>query len=162
MYFKYILIESTPLLTTIGIMQISRYSDFAVRVLMFAALKQPALVTIDEVADSFAISRHHLVKIVHALGQAGFLVTRRGAGGGFRLALPPEKITLGTVIRLTETADTIINCHDRPNAACRIFPACRLKWAFAEAGEAFFATLDRYSLASLVRPKAELKELLSL
>jgi Rrf2 family nitric oxide-sensitive transcriptional repressor len=99
---------------------------------------------------------------VHALGQAGFLATRRGAGGGFRLALAPEKIALGAVIRLTESADTTINCQDRADVACRIFPACRLKWAFAEAGEAFFATLDRYSLASLVRPKAELKELLSL
>jgi Rrf2 family nitric oxide-sensitive transcriptional repressor len=143
-------------------MQISRYSDYAVRVLMFAALKQPALVTIDEVADSFAISRHHLVKVVHALGQAGFLATRRGAGGGFRLALPPEKIMLGPVIRLTETTNTVVNCQDRPGVACRILPACRLKRAFAEAGEAFFAVLDRCSLASLVRPKSELKGLLSL
>jgi Rrf2 family nitric oxide-sensitive transcriptional repressor len=143
-------------------MQISRYSDYAVRVLMFAALKQPALVTIDEVAGSFTISRHHLVKIVHALGQAGFLATRRGAGGGFRLALPPEKIMLGAVIRLTEVTDTVVNCQDRPDVACRIFPACRLKRAFAEAGEAFFAVLDSRSLASLVRPKSELLELLSL
>ncbi len=143
-------------------MQISLYSDYAVRVLMFAALKQSRLVTIDEVAARYAISRHHLVKIVHALGRAGFLATQRGAGGGFRLALPPDEIMIGAVIRFTETTDTVINCQDRPEETCLIFPACRLKRAFAEAGEAFFAVLDRHSLASLVRPRSQLKALLNL
>lgn len=143
-------------------MHVSRYSDYALRVLMYAALREPAPVTIDEVADSFAVSRHHLVKIVHALGQAGFLATRRGAGGGFRLARPPDEIMVGEVVRLTEATGAIVNCHDRPGVTCRIFPTCRLKRAFAEAGEAFFAVLDGYSLTGLVRPKPELKALLSL
>lgn len=143
-------------------MQVSKFTDYALRVLMFAALKEPELVTIDEVAGSFDVSRHHLVKVVHLLGQAGLLATRRGIGGGFRLALPPEKIMLGGVVRLTETTDTVVNCYDNSDATCRIFPACRLKQTFAEAGEAFFAVLDHHSLASLVRPKSELKMLLSL
>lgn len=143
-------------------MQVSRYSDYAVRVLMFAALRAPELVTVDEVAEHFDISRHHLVKVVHALGLAGFLATKRGIGGGFRLALPPDKINLGAVLRLTETTDPAVDCQDSADAMCRIFAACRLKRALAEAGEAFFATLDRYTLANLVRPRSELKELLSL
>lgn len=141
-------------------MQVSKFTDYALRVLMFTALKEPKLTTIDEVANSFNISRHHLVKVVHALGQKGFLATRRGAGGGFHLAVPPEKIMLGTILRLTETTDTVVNCYDRSDVACRLFPACRLKRAFAEAGEAFFAVLDHHSLASLVRTKSELKSLL--
>lgn len=143
-------------------MRLSKYSDYALRVLMYAALREPALATIVEVAGDFDISRHHLVKVVHALGQAGFLATRRGIGGGFRLALPPEKIMLGAVVRLTEADDRVIDCQDRPNELCRIFPACRLKLVLGEAGAAFFAVLDGYSLADLVKPKTELKNLLEI
>lgn len=143
-------------------MQVSRYSDYAMRVLMFAALKESALATVDEVATEFAISRHHLVKVVHALGRGGFLITRRGVGGGFRLARPPEEISLGAVMRLTEVAESMVDCQDGPEVACRILPVCRLRGVFDQAGEAFFAVLDRYTLATLVRPKTELKELLNL
>ena len=73
-------------------MRVSTYSDYALRVLMQAALRSPERITVDEVADAFGISRHHLVKIVHDLGRHGYLATRRGIGGGFTLALPPKKI----------------------------------------------------------------------
>ncbi|HEY9508866.1 MAG TPA: Rrf2 family transcriptional regulator, partial [Verrucomicrobiae bacterium] len=63
-------------------MQLRAYSDYSIRVLMFAALRDPARVTVDEVAGAFAISRHHLVKIVHQLGANGYLDTHRGIGGG--------------------------------------------------------------------------------
>jgi high-affinity iron transporter len=103
-----------------------------------------------------------VAKGVHALGRAGFLATRRGMGGGFRLALPPEKTSLGAVIRLTQANDAMVDCQDGPATLCRIFPACRLRQALKEASGAFFAVLDCYSLASLVKPRAELKELLKI
>jgi Rrf2 family transcriptional regulator, nitric oxide-sensitive transcriptional repressor len=143
-------------------MRISRYTDYALRVLMYAALRAPEIVTIDDVADDFDISRNHLVKVVHALGRAGFLATRRGIGGGFRLALPPEEINLGAVIRLTENDRVVVVCHDSAATLCRIFPSCRLKQTLGEADAAFFAVLDRYSLASLVKSKTELKKLLKI
>ncbi len=127
---------------------------------MYAALRKPALATIDEVADDFDISRHHLVKVVHALGRAGFLATRRGIGGGFTLALPPAEIGLGDVIRLTEADESVIDCKDRGNESCRIFPVCRLKGVLGEAGTAFFSVLDRYSLEDLVQQKADMRNLL--
>jgi Rrf2 family transcriptional regulator, nitric oxide-sensitive transcriptional repressor len=141
-------------------MRLSKYSDYALRVLMYAALRKPELATIDEVADAFDISRHHLVKVVHALGRNGFLSTRRGIGGGFTLALPPAEIGLGNVVRLTESDESVIDCMDSPGQPCRIFPACRLKTVLGEAGAAFFEVLDRYSLEDLVKRKAEMKSLL--
>jgi len=141
-------------------MRLSKYSDYALRVLMYAALRKPELATIDEVADAFDISRHHLVKVVHALGRNGFLSTRRGIGGGFTLALPPTEIGVGNVVRLTESDESVIDCMDSPNQPCRIFPACRLKTVLGEAGAAFFEVLDRYSLEDLVKRKAEMKNLL--
>jgi len=143
-------------------MRLSAFSDYSLRVLMHTALRAPARVTIDEVADAFDISRHHLVKVVHALGRAGFLATRRGLGGGFTLALPPEKILLGKVVRLTETDAAAIDCQDRADGPCRIFPVCRLKGVLAEAAAAFFTVLNRHSLKDLTQRPSEMKRLLNI
>jgi Rrf2 family transcriptional regulator, nitric oxide-sensitive transcriptional repressor len=143
-------------------MRVSAYSDYALRVLMQAALRRPARITVDEVASAFGISRHHLVKIVHDLGRHGYLATRRGIGGGFTLALPPEKIWLGDVVRLGEESESVIDCKDRQNRFCRIFPACRLKGVLDEAAASFFAVLDSYTLDDLLGQASTLKDLLQI
>lgn len=143
-------------------MRLSAYSDYMVRVLMQAALRSPERVTVGEVAGTFDISRNHLVKIVHELGRNGYLATQRGIGGGFTLALAPDKIGLGDVVRLGEKTDTVIDCRDRMNRLCVIFPACRLKSVFDEAADAFFSVLDRYTLKDLVEQPAALKRLLKI
>lgn len=141
-------------------MRLSFYSDYSIRVLMHAALQRPDLVTVDEVAECFSISRHHLVKVVHDLGRMGYLETRRGIGGGFTLAKPPEDICVGDIIRLGEESETVIDCVDRSKCACRLLPCCRLKGVLDEAAAAFFAVLDRYSLADLLKHPARMRALL--
>jgi Rrf2 family nitric oxide-sensitive transcriptional repressor len=143
-------------------MRLSKYSDYSLRVLMHAAVRQPKLATIDEVVGAFGISRNHLVKVVHALGRGGFLSTRRGIGGGFTLALPPEKIGVGDVVRLTEAGEKVIDCKDGSNRPCQLFPACRLKSVLGEAASAFFAVLDGYSLEDLVKHKSDMGKLLGI
>lgn len=143
-------------------MQLSTYSDYACRVMMCAALRAPDRVTIDEVADSFGISRHHLVKIVHELGRHGCLETHRGVGGGFCLARPPESIRLGDIIRLGEETDRVIECRDRHDRLCRLAPACRLKGVLDEAAAAFSAVLDGCTLADLVARPAAMRSVLAI
>lgn len=143
-------------------MQLSAYSDYALRVLMQTALQSPKRVTVDEVAATFGISRHHLVKIVHDLGRNGYLQTHRGIGGGFTLSHAPEKIRLGDVVRMGEEAETVIECMDRKNLPCRIFPACRLKGILDEAAAAFFGVLDGYTLADLVKQPSKMRAILEL
>lgn len=143
-------------------MRVSTYSDYALRVLMQAALRRPARITVDEVADAFGISRHHLVKVVHDLGQHGYLATWRGIGGGFTLALPPEKIRVGDIVRLGEESETVIDCKDRLGRRCQIFPACRLKGVLDEAAAAFFAVLDSYTLNDLLGQASTLAKLLQI
>lgn len=143
-------------------MRVSTYSDYALRVLMQAALRRPARITVDEVADAFGISRHHLVKVVHDLGQHGYLATWRGIGGGFTLALPPEKIRVGDIVRLGEESETVIDCKDRLGRRCQIFPACRLKGVLDEAAAAFFAVLDSYTLRDLLGQASTLAKLLQI
>ncbi|MEO6789315.1 MAG: Rrf2 family transcriptional regulator [Chthoniobacteraceae bacterium] len=120
-------------------MQLSAYSDYSLRVLMQAALRSPHRVTVDEVVGAFGISRHHPVKIVHDLGRSGYLETYRGGGGGFTVALPPDEIGIGDIVRLGEERDTVIECKDRREGPCRILPACRLKGVLDEVASAFFA-----------------------
>lgn len=141
-------------------MQLSAYSDYSFRLLMQAALRSPERVTVDEVAVIFGISRHHLVKIVHDLGRRGYLQTQRGIGGGFTLRRLPERIRLGDIVRLGEKTETVIDCLDKPNHPCRIFPACRLKGVLDEAAAAFFAVLDGYTLADLVKHPSRIRSAL--
>ena len=143
-------------------MQLSTYSDYSIRALMQAALRAPTLVTVDEVADTFGISRHHLVKVVYDLGRSGYLTTHRGVGGGFTLTRPAEEIRLGDVVRLGEETETVINCVDGEKRRCRLLPACRLKSVLDEAAAAFFEVLDRYSLADLVKQSTKMRAVLGI
>ena len=90
------------------------------------------------------------------------IFTRRGIGGGFTLALPPQEIRVGDIVRLGEESHTVIDCKDRQNRFCRIFPACRLKGVLDEAAAAFFAVLDSYTLDDLLGQPSALKELLQI
>ena len=143
-------------------MQLSTYSDYSIRVLMHAALRAPARVTVDEVAGTFGISRHHLVKVVYDLGRSGYLTTHRGVGGGFTLSRPAEDIRLGDIVRLGEETETVIDCMDGEKRRCRLLPACRLKGVLNEAAAAFFEVLDRYALADVVKQPTKMRAVLGI
>lgn len=130
-------------------MRISRFSDYAVRVLMYTALRAPARVTVEEVAETFGISRHHLTKVVHRLGRQGYLQTSRGVRGGFRLGRPADQIRLGELIRSCEPETPVVDCEDRGGRPCRLVPGCVFKHALNDATEAFYEVLNRYTLAEL-------------
>lgn len=143
-------------------MKLSAYSDYAVRVLIQTALRSPQRVTVAEVAQTFGISRHHLVKVVHDLGRNGYLTTQRGIGGGFTLARAPETIRLGDIVRLCEETETVIDCRDGGGQSCRLYPACHLKGVLDEAAAAFFAVLDRYTLADLAKQRSKMRVVLGI
>lgn len=130
-------------------MQLTRYSDYALRVLIYLALEPERLATIEEIAGSYGISRAHLMKVVHELGLRGYVETLRGRGGGLRLGRRPEDVRVGEVVRATEENLALVDCFD-PGARCAIEPACALRSALHEALGAFLAVLDGYTLADLV------------
>lgn len=143
-------------------MRISAYSDYAIRVLMQTALRRPERTTVAEVAETFGISRNHLVKVVHDLGRHGYLATQRGIGGGFMLARAPEAIRLGDIVRLGEESDIVVDCREDKNRLCRLLPACQLKGVLDEAAGAFFEVLDRYTLADLVGRPSRMRAVLGI
>lgn len=143
-------------------MRLTVYTDYALRLLIYAALKPDGLITISEVADAYGISRNHLTKVVHQLGLAGYLDTVRGKGGGLRLARSPESVRIGDVVRHTEPDMALTPCFKPTEAPCAIFPACLLKGALQEARESFLHALDGYTLADLTTPRAKLRTLLGM
>jgi Rrf2 family nitric oxide-sensitive transcriptional repressor len=143
-------------------MQLTRFTDYTLRVLISVGLSGDRGVTIGEIADQYGISRNHLMKVVHNLGRAGYLDTLRGKGGGLRLAVPPADINLGRVVRETEGLFLLVPCFDADNPEmCTIAPVCVLKGVLHDALRAFLETLDRYSLADLLAPKHALQSLLT-
>lgn len=146
-------------------MRLTRHTDFALRVLIFLGLCPDRLASIREIAEAYGISENHLVKVVHGLGRAGFVETLRGRGGGLRLARPPEAIRIGDVVRHTEEDLALVDCfagagrsqHSgeagaaQPPVGCAIGGCCRLQTVLEEALAAFFAVLDRTTLADLLR-----------
>ncbi len=141
-------------------MRLTRYSDYALRVLMYMGVRGERLVTIDEIAGAYDISRNHLMKVVYHLGRQGYIHTVRGRKGGMALARQPSEINLGVLVRETENDLALVECFGPDNRCC-LTPACVLRQALDEALKAFMAVLDRYTLADLITPRQELRQLLA-
>jgi Rrf2 family transcriptional regulator, nitric oxide-sensitive transcriptional repressor len=131
-------------------MRLTRYTDYALRTLIYLGLSEPRQGSIAEISRAYGISENHLIKVVHHLGRLGLVKTSRGRGGGLRLALPPEQIIVGQVVRQTEDDLALVECF--ANDVCVITSACRLRGVLGEALAAFLTVLDRCTLADLLRP----------
>ena len=106
-------------------MRLTLSTDYALRLLMLVALEPHRLVTIEEVADRFHISKNHLMKVAYELGQAEYLETVRGRNGGLRLGRAPEQIVVGEVVRTMEPDFAVVECEG-PTGFCKIAPCCAL------------------------------------
>ena len=136
-------------------MRLTVFTDYALRVLMYLAVKPEQRVTIRDVAESYGISRNHLMKVVNKLTRAELVEASRGVNGGLKLARAPEAITVGEVVRKTEDEIALVECF-RADNQCIITPECALKNVFGEAQTAFLDVLDAYTLADLMAPKSRL------
>ncbi|MBK9079498.1 MAG: Rrf2 family transcriptional regulator [Hyphomicrobium sp.] len=143
-------------------MQLTKFTDYSLRALVVAALRDPDLVTISELASLYDISEDHVRKVMHQLTCEDFLESVRGRSGGFRLARPAELITIGQVVRSTEPELRIVECFKPSSGQCRIEPCCELKPIVREALAAFLGVLDRYTVADLIRRDRRIAALLGL
>lgn len=140
-------------------MQLTRYTDYTLRTLIFLA-SRGGTTTISEVASVYGISRNHLVKVVHNLGKLGYIQTLRGKSGGIRLAMDPSEINLGVVAREVEPTLDVVECFSVETNRCPIMPVCGLKTILGEATDAFFQVLEKYTLSDILDSKEELLQLL--
>ena len=142
-------------------MNITRFTDYSLRVLIYVALNDKELVTIKSISEQYKISKNHLMKIVQELNTQGYLQSIRGKNGGIKLGKPANSINVGDLIRHFEANSTLVECFG-DNNLCIITPACKLKAMFADAMEAFYESLSQYTIADLVKgnKKKQLRRLL--
>jgi Rrf2 family nitric oxide-sensitive transcriptional repressor len=134
-------------------MQLTRFSDYALRVLMFVHAADGRLVTIEEMANAYGISRTHLMKVVNTLTRTGYLTAVRGRSGGLKLARRASEIVLGDVVRATEPDFALVECFSSGNR-CVISRRCKLQGVLGSALDAFLEVLDQHTLESIsLRPR---------
>ncbi|CAI07746.1 predicted transcriptional regulator [Aromatoleum aromaticum EbN1] len=138
-------------------MKLTDYTDYTLRTLIFLGLHRNEQVTIQQIADGYDISKNHLMKIIHRLSLDGLVETTRGRSGGVRLRKPPDEINIGQVVRAAEQEFALVECFSRVNNRCVLSPVCELQATFRDALEAFFAVLDKRTLADILRNAEEVR-----
>ncbi|RDK03746.1 Rrf2 family transcriptional regulator [Paraburkholderia lacunae] len=146
-------------------MRLTDYTDYSLRVLLYLAVRGEGLSTIQDISEAYGISRNHLMKVVQQLGELGWVETVRGRNGGLRLAEQTCALTVGEIVRATESDFALAGCFPDEHGerrACTIAPQCRLKGALEAARNAFFAELDRHTIGEVAQPHGPLAALLGL
>lgn len=138
-------------------MYITKLTDYSLRTLMLLALQPKGkLMSIEQISDTFNISRAHLMKVVNQLAQLDLVETVRGRSGGVRLHYDHNELNIGDVFRQLEEVTELVDCNDGP---CLFQSSCRLEKALQKAMDAFINELDQYTLADLVKQRSHLQKI---
>jgi Rrf2 family nitric oxide-sensitive transcriptional repressor len=131
-------------------MQLTQFTDYGLRSLMYLAAQPDRLCSVREIAEHYAISRNHLVKVAHRLAQLGYVTSSKGKGGGIRLACKPQELRLGDLVLALEPNMYLVECFNRAANTCTVVSACKLKHFLADASKVFINTLDQHTLDDVV------------
>lgn len=143
-------------------MRLTRQTNYAVRILMYCAVNDGRLSRIPEIAQAYGVSELFLFKILQPLVEAGLVETVRGRNGGVRLGRPAASISLFDVVRVTEESFSMAECFDSDTADCPLIDSCGLNAALREALGAFFAVLEKHTIADVVRSRGDVRSLLGI
>lgn len=143
-------------------MRLTRQTNYAMRILMYCAANDGRLSRIPEIASAYSVSELFLFKILQPLVEAGLVETVRGRNGGVKLGRPATDITLFDVVRVTEESFAMAECFENDAAECPLIDSCSLNAALREALNAFFAVLERHTIAELVASKTDMRGLLGI
>lgn len=133
-------------------MRLTEFTDYGLRALMKLAARPGETVTIRALAAELRLSGHHLTKIMQRLAASGIVETRRGTGGGVRLAKPAARIRLGDTVKALEQPHAIVECFKPGQSTCTLLPGCRLRTRLQRAESAFLVDLNRSTLADISEP----------
>lgn len=129
-------------------MQLNKFTDYALRILMYVARPSDVPYTIAEIAKDLHVSQNHLVKVVHFMGKQEWIITIRGKGGGIRLNPNALNSNLGAIVRILQGDNQIVECNTPP---CVLRSHCGLKGILDQALESFYQSLDQYTLGEVLQ-----------
>lgn len=142
-------------------MQLSMFSDYALRILMHLANAEGHMLTTRQIAGIHDAKYNHLAKVTQWLVRENYVVSVRGRAGGLRLAQPIEKVSVGLVLRKLEDPSALVECLRGDGGACVLSPRCTLTSYLRIAQEAFYMSLDSVTLADLTLQSKPMSDLLS-
>lgn len=132
-------------------MQLSSFSDFGLRSLMYLAEHPDRRCSVKEISDYYGVSRHHLVKVIYRLAQLGYVLSYKGKGGGIQLAHAANELLLGNLVKQLETNMALVECFNPTTNTCRITNTCQLKHFLHDANVAFIKELNKYKLSDAIK-----------
>lgn len=143
-------------------MKLTAYTNYALRILMYTALNDGEVASIQDISKAYGISANHLKKAAAELAQHGYLTPHQGRYGGYALAKKPKQILVGDVVRITEGDLDLVECFDPQSNTCPLITVCKLSVLFKKALKAFLDVLDGVTLADLLSHPNEIKPLLKI
>jgi Rrf2 family iron-responsive transcriptional regulator len=143
-------------------MRLTRQTNYAIRILMYCAANDGRLSRIPEIAAAYSVSELFLFKILQPLVEHGMVATVRGRNGGVKLGRSADSITLFDVVRVTEESFAMAECFESDATECPLIDHCSLNAALREALNAFFAVLERHSIADLIAARSDVRSLLGI
>lgn len=134
-------------------MKLSTRGEYALRSLLVLGLNYgPQVVPIQRIASEQNIPKKFLEQILNDLKSAGVVESKRGIAGGYRLARPPEHITLAAVIRHIEGALAPVSCVSErfyEKCTCPDEARCSIRSVMKEARDAVVKVVERVTVAEL-------------
>lgn len=130
-------------------MQLSKFSDYSFRALIYLANKPDILCTVEELAQGLDASSHHMKKVVHNLSIQGYIQSQKGRKGGLKLGMAPNEINLGAILQATEENLNIMDCFTSRDCPL-LLQGCRLKGIANSALDAFIKEFSNYTLQDIL------------
>ena len=131
-------------------MSLSKFSDYAFRILIYLAKNGDKLCTVEELASNLEISEHHLKKIVHKLAKTEYIISIKGRNGGLKLGMEPNKINLGKILIITEEKLNTSVCFSSARHECAHDSTCKFKHILGDALNSFINEISKHTLEELL------------
>ena len=131
-------------------MQLSKFTDYAFRSLIYLAKNTDENATVDKLAENLDISNKKKKKVINKLAKTEYIVSIKGRNGGLKLGLPPSEINLGKVILITEGNLSIVECMSASGSCPLLKDECKLKGIINKSLNSFLEEMSKYSLNDIL------------
>lgn len=129
-------------------MRLNRKTDYCLRVLIYLQLN-PGKSRIQDIADSYGISKNHLSVAVNKLSELNLILSTQGPKGGIEFNPTAAETNIADVITKIEAFD-IVDCFEVEGKSCSLNPRCKLKKMLSNATDSFISELKTYKIKDLI------------